>query len=153
MTIKTHLSHCRSGQFVHLTRKGACALFAQSSQTSQAVTPLRVSLAPASSVAASLFTLANYSRMCLLSVARGRRTFFPVSLCLEVCRAPFASPALYLPPAHSLGVQAKVAASKRPSLMLQRGLGVPLPATYIRPHGTRFALMRRLFTCSCSPLD
>lgn len=153
MTIKTHLSHCRSVQFVHLMRKGAFALFAQSCETFQAIKPLRVSLAPASSVAASLFTLPNCSRMWLLSVARGRRTFFPVSLCLEVSKAPFASPALYLPPTHSLGVQAKVTASKRPSLMLQHGWGGPLLATYIRPRSACFSIMQRLFTCKYSPLD
>lgn len=70
-------------------------------------------------------TLVNSSLTCLLSVPKGRRAFVPISLYLEFSEAPFASPALYVSPTHSLGLQAKVPASGRPSPMLQHGLEAP----------------------------
>lgn len=89
------------------------ALFAQISEAFKAIKPVGVSLVPASSVAASLFTILSPSHTCLLSVARGRRAFVPVSLYLEFSEASFTSAVLYVPPTHSLGLQAKVATSKR----------------------------------------
>lgn len=84
----------------------------QSSEALKATKPFRVSLDPASSRAASLFTLLNSSHTHLLSVSRGGDAFLSLpatlgSLCHHICPRP--------PPTHSLGLPVKLLSASAPA--------------------------------------
>ena len=85
---------------------------------------------PASSVAASLFTLVNSSYTCRLTVSTGGLAFSLISLYLELSSEVFSTHLSYscrllFPPIQSLGLLTKVSAPDRPSLMLQHRLADP----------------------------